>query len=287
MDVKAFVNGEVIDGTGRPPVPNGAVVVKDGRITDVGSGDEIEIPDKAERIEADGKTVMPGIIDAHMHVTTMPQSLDVFGHMKTSFAGISKLRACLRFGTTTVANMSGCAESVVLRDAVNSGRVGPCARMLVGAMIDATGGHVRGRAADGPWEVRKAVREMAMHNVDFIKTAASGGFQWESEDIMWEDYTVEELRALVEEAHAKDKRVAVHAHSQPGLNHAIEAGCDCIQHGALIDDEALEGIKAANLYYVPTLYITSHWVLERPKLAAHMKDRMSKAHRTGRCNDDT
>jgi imidazolonepropionase-like amidohydrolase len=278
MSIKAFVNGLVIDGSGSPPIQSGVVIVEDDRIKAVGPVDQVTIPDKAEKIEAAGKTVMPGLIDAHMHVTTMPQFLNSNGHIEQSFVGLSKLRACLAFGTTTVANMGGCEENVILRNAIEQGQVGPCARMLVGAMINSTGGHVRGRTADGPWEIRKAVREMVMHNVDFIKTAASGGFMWEHEKIWWEDYTVEELKALVSEAHSKGKRVAVHAHSQPGLNSAIEAGCDSIQHGALIDDEALQGILDRKLYYIPTLYITSSWVLERPNLPAHMKERMTEAH---------
>ena len=158
--------------------------------------------------------------------------------------------------------------------------------MLVAAMVNATGGHVRSRSADadGPWEIRKAVREMLSAGADLIKTAATGGFMWKHERITWEDYTLEELTALVAEAHSKEKRVAVHAHSQPGLNTAIQAGCDIIAHGALIDEEALEGIAAKHLYYMPTLYITSDAVINRPNLPEHMKERMSQAHpvhRTG------
>lgn len=278
MNVKVFINGLVIDGTGGEPISDGVIVVEDGLIKAVGSRSEVVIGDDAEKIDAAGKTVMPGLIDAHMHVTTMPEFLDCHGHLTQSFLGIAKLRQCLEFGTTTVANVGGCPESVILRDAIDAGLVGPCARMLVGAMVNSTGGHVRGRAADGPWEVRKAVREMCMHNVDFIKTASSGGFQWEYERVEWEDYTLEELQALVAESHAKDKRVAVHAHSQPGLDHAIKAGCDMITHGALIDQNALDGIANKGLYFIPTLYITSHWVLDRPNLPPHMKERMSAAH---------
>ena len=275
---KAIVNGRIIDGTGARPLESGTVIIDGDEIAAVGRADEAAIPADAERIDASGKTVMPGLIDGHMHVTSMPAFLDAQGHLAQSFKGIGKLRRCLEWGTTTVANVSGCPENVILRRAIETREVTGCARLLVGAMVNATGGHVRGRAADGPWEVRKAVREMIVAGVDFIKTAASGGFQWEHERVEWEDYTLEELTALVEESHSKDKRVAVHAHSQSGLNHSIQAGCDIIAHGAMIDDEALSGIAAKGLCYMPTLHITSKKVTERPSLPPHMRERMERAH---------
>ena len=278
MTAKAIVNGTVIDGTGGAAWDPGVVLVEGDRIAAVGAAADVAVPPDAQAIDAAGKTVLPGMIDGHMHVTRMPEFLDARGHLTTSLQAVGKLRQCLRWGTTTVANMSGCAQNVVLREAIDAGQVGPCSRQLVAAMVNATGGHVRGRAADGPWEVRKAVREMITAGADLIKTAASGGFMWKHERVEWEDYTTEELTALVHECHGKGKRAGVHAHSQPGLSHAIEAGCDIIMHGALIDDEALEGIAAKGLYFMPTLYITSTHVTERPNIAAHMKERMEHAH---------
>ncbi|MGI6206992.1 MAG: amidohydrolase family protein [Anaerolineae bacterium] len=278
MPHKAIVNATLVDGTGSPSLPSGAVLIQDERVAAVGSTDSLPIPPGTEVIDGTGLTVLPGIIDTHMHVTSMPGLLDAHGHLVQSFRGIGKLRQCLGWGTTTVANVGGCPENVLLRRAIEEGHVRGVARLVVGAMVNATGGHVRGRSADGPWEVRKAVREMLMHGADFIKTAASGGFMWEHERISWEDYTEEELHALVSEAHARDKRVAVHAHAQPGLNHSIAAGCDIITHGALIDDEALEGIAAKGLFFVPTLFITSQDSYERPHLPPFMKARMQEAH---------
>ncbi len=272
MDIKAVVGATIIDGTGTEPIRDGVVVVADKRIEQVGSASEVAIDAGAEVIDATGKTVIPGIIDAHMHVG--------FG-----WAALARLRACLERGTTTVAGVTSGPEGVPLRDAIAAGDVGPAARYFVGAVVGATGGHlhredgnVAGIDADGPWEIRKAVRALAMKGVDFIKTAASGGFQWANEGVETEDYTIDELRALVEESHARHKRVVVHAHSQPGLNHAIEVGCDQIHHGALIDQEALDGIRERGLYYLPTLHITSEWAYTRAAFAEHTRERMKAAH---------
>jgi imidazolonepropionase-like amidohydrolase len=276
--MKAIVGGRVIDGNGGGPIEEGVVLVDGERIEAVGAADRIAIPEDAERIDAAGKTVMPGVIDGHIHITSMPEFLDRMGHLTQNLQAVRKLHQSLMRGVTTVANMGGCPENVVLRDAIDEGYIHGVSRMLVGAMVNATGGHVRGRTADGPWEVRKAVREMITARTDFIKTAATGGFMWKHEKVEWPDYSLEELEALTSEAHSRDKLVAVHAHSQPGLGQAIEAGCDVIAHGALIDEAALEGIAEKHLFFMPTLYITSHHVINRPNLPEHMKERMSHAH---------
>ena len=278
MARKAFVNGRLIDGTGSDPIESGVLVINDAVIEAMGRADDVQIPGDCEQIDGRGNTIMPGLFDGHMHVTRFPGLLNAHGHITQNLRAVGKLRQCLRWGTTTVANMGGCPENVLLRQAIEEGHVSGCSRLIVAAMVNPTGGHVRGRAADGPWEVRKAVREMLTAGADLIKTSASGGFQWKHEELSTEDYTMEELKALVDETHAKRRRVAVHAHAQPGLDHSIEAGCDIIMHGAMIDEKALEGIAANNLYYMPTLYITSERVFSKPGLPEHMKERMAKAH---------
>jgi imidazolonepropionase-like amidohydrolase len=238
-------------------------------------------------VDAAGMTLMPGIIDAHMHVTNMPALLDARGHMRSNLEGVGKLQASLRRGVTTVGNQSGGYESVILRDALNAGLIRGCARMLILGMVNATGGHVRGISADGPWAARGAVREqLHLVGADLVKTAASGGFMWEAERVENPDYTYEELAAICDESHAKGKLVHVHAHSQPGLEYAIRAGCDVIAHGAMIDRQGVEGIAEKGLHYQPTLYVTSARVLDRdnpPKVPnmkdhPHMYERMCRAH---------
>lgn len=274
----ALTNGRILDGTGGPLLAPGTVVVGDSNIEAVGSTGEVQIPEDCRTIDLRGHTVLPALMDGHMHVSGMPGLLDHEGHIRENLKAVGKLQKCLQWGTSTVAHAAGAPENVILRDLIEEGQLPGCSRLLVGAAVCATGGHVRGRDADGPWEIRKAIREMALARADFIKTCASGGFQWEQEQLSHEDYTQEELRALVEEAHARGLRVHVHAHAQPGLQHAIEAGCDVVLHGAHIDEAALEGIAAKGLWYMPTLYITSKPVWTNEKLAAHMRERMEIAH---------
>ena len=101
------------------------------------------------------------------------------------------------------------------------------------------------------------VRRMALAGMDFFKTCATGGFQWEHEGLGTPDYSLEELQALVEEAHMRGRQVHVHAHAQPGIQNAVDAACDVILHGANIDSATLEAIASKKLIYMPTLYITS------------------------------
>ncbi|MFO7946354.1 MAG: amidohydrolase family protein [Armatimonadota bacterium] len=267
----AVMNGRIIDGTGAEPIDDGGVLIKDGRFEAVGSASNIEIPQDAVEIDAAGRTVMPGLIEGHAHVGGNP-------------AGQRTLRLSLQRGITTICSVSANIDGIRLRDGIESGDVRGCARMVAGCIVTPTFGHVKFRAADGPWEVRKAVREMAEAGADFIKTAASGGFWAEDEDCSVRNYTREELDALADEAHAWHLPVAVHAHTQPGINNSIHAGIDMIHHGAFIDEEGVRGILEKDLYFMPTLRVTcdkniAAWP-DRPWMKAEMKE-SQPIHRQG------
>ena len=274
----AFTNARIVDGTGGPVQEPGTVIVSDSVLEAVGNAVEVSVPEDCRTVDLQGNTVLPAFLDGHLHVSSEPGRLDHLGHVRENLRAVGKLQKCLQWGTSTVGHAAGSAESTVLRDLIEDGQLPGCSRLRVGGAVCATGGHVRGRSADGPWEIRKAVRELVMAGVDHIKTCASGGFQWEHEQLSDEDYTLEELRALVEEAHARGKRVHVHAHAQPGLGNAIEAGCDVILHGAHIDDAALEGIAEKGLWYMPTLHITSKEVWRNANWPSFMTERMKTAH---------
>ena len=264
--MKAIISDRIIDGTGAEPFA-GTIIVEGKHIVAVEKSDDI--PPKAYVIDARGKTVMPGLIDGHNSISN-------------GFPGVRRLRHYLQRGVTTMAvfhgNKPDGSMAAPLRDAVEAGYLRGCARMIVGYAVNCTNGHNKGRIADGPWEVRKAVREMVMAGADFIKTAASGGFWAPDERCGVRNYTPEELEALVEEAHAWDKPVGVHVHTQPGLNYAIRAKADIIYHGCFIDDEALEGIKREGLWYMPTLKVTSEPNLTAWKDRPWMWEEMRQAH---------
>ncbi len=242
-DVTAVLNGTVIDCTGAEPLPGGAIIIRDGRIEAIGPADEVPVPDDAEIVDASGLTVIPGLIEGHAHVGGRPKGQQV-------------LRISLQRGIITVCSVSANLTGIAMRDGIASGEIRGCARLIAGCIVTPTHGHVRFRDADGPWEVRKAVREMVQAGANFIKTAASGGFYSKDEVCSMRNYTLEELVALVDEAHAWHRPVVVHCHTQPGLNNCIEAGVDQIHHGGFIDGEAVRGILAADLWYMPTLSVT-------------------------------
>ena len=240
---KLILNATLIDGTAADPAPDRAILVRGKRIAQIGAAAEVKAPEGVEVIDAKGKTVMPGLIEGHSHVGG-------------DAAAQRTLRITLQRGITTVCSVSAGFRGIELRDGINNGDVRGCARLLAGCAVTCTNGHVRFRDADGPWEVRKAVREMVEAGADFIKTAASGGFAGKNEVCAMRNYTFEELDALADEAHAWFRPVVVHCHTQPGLNNCIRAGVDQIHHGAFIDEEAVRGIREKGRFYMPTLSVT-------------------------------
>ena len=292
MKKQAIIGSTIINGTGSEPLRNGTILIQEGKIVEVGKADQINLGPDVERIDATGKFTMPGIIDSHVHVTPnqdVPNDIRI--NLRVGFNSISLLRQSLGAGVTTVVSIGGGPPSVELTNAINEGYVDRCANQITAGVVNASGGHVRGRHADGPWEIRKAVRELASAGCTMIKTAATAGFQWEHERVHWPDYTEEELTALVDEARMRDMPVAAHAHGHEGLKYAVNARVHMIHHGALIDDEGLEAINKADLYFVPTLFTTSigrvakveqPWTKERMEAAYPIhREGVSKAHKMG------
>ncbi|HON06290.1 MAG TPA: amidohydrolase family protein [Candidatus Ratteibacteria bacterium] len=278
MEKIALLNARVINGKNFDPTSSCVVLLSGSIIEDVMLNKKISIGEDYKKIDVGNNTLLPLFIDGHMHISGEPGRLDHLGHIKTNLEAVGKLQKCLLWGTGTVAHAAGSIESVILRDLINSGSINGCSDILVGGAITPTCGHVRGKSADGPWEIRKAVREMISVDVDFIKTTASGGFQWKHEKLTHPDYTYEELQVLVEQVHSREKKVHVHAHADPGILNAISAGCDVILHGVLINDICLEKIAEKGLWYMPTLYITSEKVFENSKLPDYMIERMRQTN---------
>jgi imidazolonepropionase-like amidohydrolase len=251
--VTALVDGNVFLPDGR--VARGSVLLDGDRIAAVG---EVESPPEARRVDVKGKFVLPGLIDAHTHMS------HGYDGVVTDSEGSQGVRASaaairvLRTGITTIREV-GCYRRVdiALRNAINRGLV-PGPRMLcAGQYLAITGGHghPKGRACDGVDEVRKGAREQLLAGADFIKMMCSGGAARSDESAQAVQFTADEIRAAAEEAAFAGKALAVHAHPASQIKNAVKAGATSIEHGTFLDEEAAELMVEHNAFLVPTLAV--------------------------------
>ena len=252
-------------------------IIEDGRIVSAGASAEAKAPADALRIDLPNATVLPGLIDAHTHLTMDPK----FGYEELAISvpretltGAKNARLTLQAGFTTVRNVGASGYSdVALRDAINAGDV-PGPRMLVsGPALGITGGHCDNNllpyeyhatgdgVADGIAAVQHKVRENIKYGSDLIKICATGGVLSKGDDPQASQYTLEEMKAIVADAHRLGRKVAAHAHGAQGILWASEAGVDSIEHGSYIDDAGIAEMKKNGTYLVPTLYL-GDWFLE-------------------------
>ncbi|MZR31522.1 amidohydrolase family protein [Sneathiella litorea] len=268
--MKAIVGGTVIDGFGGDPVKNGVVLLEGNRIVNVGSEKSITVPTGAEVIDAGGHTVLPGIVDCHVHGTY--RSRDMRQHLLNTptynvLRSTHILEETLACGVTTARDMGGADAG--FREAINDGFViGP--RLLISiVMMSQTGGHgdywvpagmqvpkrrwLPSPIADGTDGVRKLVRQILAAGADFIKICATGGITSVSDSWDEPQYTVEELSVAVAEAAAKRKRVAVHAEGLDGIRSALAANAHSLEHGWFIDEESIDTMIKKGTWWVPTL----------------------------------
>jgi len=269
-----LTNAFLIDCAGKEPIDGAAVVVEGDRIKDViRSGKVGPLKGRVETLNLKGRTLMPGLTDAHVHVCAVEGNIpEQHRHNPPSLIAAKALRRveqALSQGFTTVRDAGGADYG--FREAVESGLY-PGPRMLVsGRVLSQTGGHgdkrrrsewiepvdccvgMAGVIADGPDEVRRATREQLRRDADQIKLMASGGAMSPSDELDTTQYTVEEMRAAVEEARAVGKYVLAHAYSPSAVRNALTAGVRCIEHGNLIDEAVAREIKKAGAYLVPTM----------------------------------
>ncbi|HSU12755.1 amidohydrolase family protein [Longimicrobium sp.] len=265
----------VIDGTGAAPIANGEVVVTDDHIVAVGRQGAVTEPAGARVIDLGDATLLPGFIDAHVHIIGRalndPGSNDAAVRDFPSFGailGAENARRTLMNGFTTVRVLgSPNFDDVALRTAIDGGyAVGP--RMQVAAhAIGITGGHCdengfrpglmdtdyRQGVADGLEQVRAAVRYQAKYGADVIKMCATGGVLSEGDAVGVPQFTQEEMNALVEEAHKLERPVAAHAHGAEGIRMAVRAGVSSIEHGSFLDEEGARMMATRGTFLVPTL----------------------------------
>ena len=292
-----LASARLIDGTGAAPRDGVTVVVEDGRISQVDARGG-PIPADAAGIDLDGRTLMPGLVDAHVHVTAfdMPEARkgqqpiapEVKHHLIAQ-----GLRRMLRMGITTVRDVGAFGDDLLhARQAVRLGAILAPRILACGRIVSATspgGRHFGGmyREADGPDEVRKATREQFRRGADFIKIMTTGARSCELEDSSPLQMTREEIATVVEEAHRMGYRVAAHCEGLDGTRVAIEEGVDTIEHGLELHraPELLEELARSERVLVPTLscfYTISEnregrWT---PRLVELAKRQFDDAHRT-------
>jgi imidazolonepropionase-like amidohydrolase len=258
--MKALIGGRLIDGKGS--VMNDCVVIFDeDRIIEVGTKLDVTIPNGTEIIDITGKTALPGLINAHVHMV-LDGSADPITHLVNETDAFLSLKAAknasvtLNAGVTTVRDLgSRSGIDLALKYAINQGIVkGP--RMFVSCnAVVMTGGHgyMFGREADGVDEVRKATREQLKSGADYIKIMSTGGVMTLGVEPGNPQFTYEEIAVAVEEAHKAGKRTATHAQGTIGIKNALRAGIDSVEHGIFLDEEAIELMKTRGTYLVPTL----------------------------------
>lgn len=250
------------------------VVITDGRIVSVGPLAATTLPEGVEVIDLPGQTLLPGLIDMHVHLTSSPLYGGYSGLRFTdSFwtaIGVAHARATLEAGFTTVRNV-GSDEygDVGLAQAIEESFIAGPRIVPATYSIGATGGHcdstylppsanaVSPAVADGPEEGRKMVRKLHKYGARVIKICATGGV-FSNDGVGVQQMSVEEIRAIVEEAHMMGLKVAAHAHGPEGIRAAIAGGVDTIEHASLVDDEGIRAAVKAGAWFGMDIYNTDY-----------------------------
>lgn len=281
--VTVIQSGQLLDKPGSAPKGPSTIIVRDGKIAEILPG-IVDGPQGATKINLIDRFVLPGLIDSHVHLDS-----DAGGNAalleavtssdaQTAFRAAGNAKKTLMAGFTTVRNLGdGTGATLALRDAIAAGDL-PGPRIVdAGRAISTTSGHMDNTLSlaedlhpsiseenlcDGADSCRKAVRLQIRRGVDVIKIATTGGVNSRIGAGLGRQIFDDEVKALVDTAHLYGKKVAVHAHGTDGINAALSAGADSIEHGTMLDDASIKLFKQAGAYYVPTLS-TVNGYLER------------------------
>ena len=303
------------------PSPNGRILIRAGHVLDIHTGREtadqtIIVADGLingiaataatakqptdREIDLQAMTVLPGLIDVHTHLT-MDTNFDPYHELSTSVAksaliGARNAKVTLMAGFTSVRNVGADSYSDVdLRDAINENLIEGPHMQVSGPALGITGGHCddnllpseyhlqAGGVADGIEAVQHKVREVIKYGADVIKICATGGVLSKGDDPQASQYTQDELKAIVADAHRLGRKVAAHAHGAQGILWATQAGVDSIEHGSYMNDEAIAAMKAHGTYFVPTAYLID-WVQQSGKLPAIYEQKMKDVSAVEKAN---
>ncbi|WP_406827546.1 amidohydrolase family protein [Microbulbifer sp. ARAS458-1] len=269
------------------------ITVDGNRITSITANGEV--PENAIRLP--GATLIPGLMDMHVHLTgdahTHGYRRLAVSTVRSALTGVKNARISLESGFTTMRNLgaSGYAD-VALRDAINAGDI-PGPRLFVsGPAIGITGGHCDnnllpveykaegGGVADGPWAVRAKVRENFKYGADLIKLCATGGVMSKGTEPGAQQLALEEMQAAVIEAHNRGTSVAAHAHGTAGINAAIRAGVDSVEHASFLDEETIRLAKKHGTVLSMDIYVTEY-ILSEGEKAGILPESLEKERRVG------
>ena len=275
MGTTLLKNATLIDCTGAEPRPGSWLAIVDDRIQDVGQGQPGLVPAGATCIDCKGQTLLPGLIDAHVHIGAV--EVNPGDQQRRCFPStlviksVQVLKETLDQGFTTVRDC--CGLDAGFRQAVAEGLV-PGPRLFVsGKGLSQTGGHGDGRLVgdtmpmpdypagmvtgifDGVTEVRRGAREQLRRGVDFVKVMAGGGAATPSDELDTSQYSLEELQAAVFEAESAGKYVAAHCYSDRGIRLCCQAGVRTIEHGNLMTEASAQAMLATGAYLVPTMAV--------------------------------
>jgi len=274
--VTAVRAGHLIDTDTGAVLADQVILIRGGVIEKVGKEKEIQIPSDAKIVDLSKMTVLPGLIDCHTHLADGAHSgepISVFAKTAAQVAleSVPNARAMLESGFTTVRDVGTyrALGDIALRDAINRGDIVGPHMFVAGAYLTITGGAgaATGLAPDitlpwdlhygeanGPWEVRKVVRQLAHDGADHIKLLSSGAVLTHGSNPHSQEFTLEELQAAVDEASHFGLRVEAHAHSPEGIKNAIRAGVASVEHASMIDDEGIALAKQHGTYLDMDIY---------------------------------
>lgn len=310
-DLLAVRAGQLIDVQQGRILKDQLILIQGDRISQVGDAGLVSIPEGAKVIDLSEKTVLPGLIDMHDHITGDHrfhgyEGLAISVPRETLY-GVFNSRKTLHAGFTTIRNVGASGYSdVALRDAVNAGEIAGPRMRVSGPALGITGGHCDNNllpreydvtaegVANGPWAVRAKVRELIKYGADLIKFCATGGVLSKGTNVGNQQFTLEEMQALVDEAHMHGRKVAAHAHGARGIKTAILAGVDSIEHASLIDDQGIRLAREHGTFLVMDIYndtyILQHGAevgmlpesLEKERIVGQLqRDNFRKAHKAG------
>ena len=259
---------------------NADILIESGVIVKVSKN--IPVMSHYEIIDLQEMTILPGLMDAHVHLTG---NTDLKGHEGISESsylatiyGVKNAKQTLMAGFTTVRNVGASSYSdVALRDGIDQKAILGPTLLVSGPPLGITGGHCDSNilpaeyeykaqgVADGPWEVRRKVRENKKYGADLIKYCATGGVMSKGTNVNNRQYTLDEMKAIVDEAHTLGMKVAAHAHGLEGIRMAIEAGVDSVEHSSLIDQETINLAIAKGVFLAMDIYVSDYILGEGAK----------------------